>query len=131
MTKRIAFDTSIFVAHFEQQNDHPLDLIQGLVDDIDTGRVMLLVPTIVIAELFCKRKNIEPLELFLKSPSVIVCELTEKAAKVAGAIRDDCISQHDFKPGMPDTLIVATSQQFSASAVYTVDDPMLRLDASP
>lgn len=130
MTKRIAFDTSVFVAHFEQQDEHRVDLIQGLVNDVDAGRLMLLVPTVVIAVLFCKRKNIEPLEMFLKSPSVMICELTEKAAKAAGEIRDNCISQHGFKPGMPDTLIVATSQQFSARAVYAVDGPMLRLDAS-
>lgn len=130
MTRRIAFDTSVFIAHFEQQQKHELDLIRGIVDDIDAGRVLLVVPTIVIAELFSKAGNLQLVEAFLKSPSVVICDLTEPAARLAGQVREDCINKLGFKPGMPDTLIATSAQQFGADTLYTVDDPMLRLDRS-
>lgn len=127
MSRRIAFDTSVFVALFEGQQTHDLRAIAGLVDDIDAGRAILLVPTVVIGELFCKATNIERFEQFLQGASVVVCDLTEPAAKLAGRIREDCLSRHDFKPGMPDTLIAASAQQFQATKIYTLDEPMLRL----
>jgi predicted nucleic acid-binding protein len=130
MTKRIAFDTTIFIAYFEQQQIHPLDVIANMVDEVDGGRALLIVPTVVIAELFCKGTNTQLVDAFLRNPSVLVTDLTEPAAKLAGSVRDDCISNLGFKPGMPDTLIAATAQFGIADTLYTVDDPMLRLDRS-
>jgi predicted nucleic acid-binding protein len=130
MTKLIAFDTSIFVAHFEQQAEHPLELIAGLVEDVDAGRVRLLLPTVVIAELFMNPGNVTPIQAFLDSPSVLVAELNEKAARLAGEIRKDCHASKRFKPRTPDTLIVATAQEFGADTLYTVDEPLVKLNKS-
>jgi len=127
MTRRIAFDTSVFIAFFEHQIAHDIGAIQNMVDEVDSGRVRLVVPTLVIAELYCKTANSHLIDAFMRSPSVLVTDLTISAAKLAGSAREYCIDSLGFKPGMPDTLITASSQFGGADTIFTCDAPMLRL----
>lgn len=129
MTPRIAFDTSVFIAFFEQQSVHNLGTIQNMVDEVDSGRVRLVVPTLVIAELYCKTTNRDLVDAFMQSPSVLITDLTIAAAKLGGIAREYCIDSLGFKPGIPDTLIAATSQFGGADTIFTCDEPMLRLAA--
>ena len=52
MTVRVCFDSSLWNALFNQEEDKDLSAVQSWIQQIDTRKATLLIPSIVVTEVF-------------------------------------------------------------------------------
>lgn len=108
--KKVVIDTSVIIAHLRQRSDSLI----GLEELFLKGEIELLLPQIVVVELFAgksaaNKKTAGRLERLINSYQLV--ELSFWAAKLAGKL----IRELPQVPDPYDVLIAAIAQDFKAS----------------
>jgi predicted nucleic acid-binding protein len=131
----IAWDTCVFLAHFNQEADKPLEEIKGILDEVAKGKKALLVSAIVRAEVLNKvGKSNAGTQIceFCKRSQVAMASADFRIADEAAAIRERVFEEMAagrMKTAVkaPDALIVATAILYKATALHTFDPVLLGL----
>jgi len=128
----ISWDSCIFLAWFNKEEDKPLGAIEQSLRLLDDEKINLLVSAISYAEVLDKAGSKAGTDFrgFVKRPNVIVANIDARVADLAGAIRTGCLDLHregKIRQGLkiPDACIAATAILYKASELQTFD-PILR-----
>ncbi len=122
----------MFLAHFKNEADKPLEDIRAVAEEIETDKADLVISTMVYAELldivtdpslrdafnrFRRRRNVRMIDV---NPRI--AELSQDVAVSAKQI------QRSIKP--PDAIVVATALLHKADVLHTFDDRILKASAA-
>lgn len=126
---RVCFDTSVWIAILEKDQDHDLASITGWIDRVDRQKATLLFPTVVLCELFSSRDDARQriIDLYLQRPNVELLDLTLSIAKAGALLRVDADSDR-LKLKTPDALIIASASHHRADILISCDRGIVRLD---
>lgn len=138
--KIIAWDTSIFLAWLNEEEDKDLDDIDLVIrEDLETEKVTLVVPMVVYAEVlvFTEGDLADAFQKNLTRSNVILASLTRPIADRAAEIRAESIraNQRARKNKTPklkiaDAFVVATALELNASVLHSYDPHLLNLSCS-
>lgn len=126
-SKRVTYcwDSSVFMAWLGDDAVAPLDNIQLVFDEIDSGKASLLVPVTAYSEILEAKHTAEQMmqfEKFLERSNVVVADTTKAIAKKAGEIRSRGLRA---KPKLgiktPDVTFLATAIIYRADAFHTLE----------
>lgn len=126
---RVCFDSSIWNAIINQEEEHDLLSIQSWIKMIELGKATLLIPSIVITELAAHpiQDRVKLFELFLLRSDVEQLDITSAIASNAGKLRRQVIGAGQ-KMKTPDALIVAAAAYHRADLILSIDPHILRCD---
>jgi predicted nucleic acid-binding protein len=135
---RIAWDSCVFLAWFQGEEDKPLGDIEELLKDIADARITLVVSAIVGAEVL-DRAGQNPVRTqfreFIRRTNVIGANADFRVAEIAADIREKAVSAQArglILKGVkaPDALIVATALVYRVDVLHTFDPVLLGLNGS-
>ena len=124
MTKMYCWDTTLFIALMNEEPGTPFDVIDVISDELDDGKAVLLIPTIVFAEIWEAKHSTEALKLidaYLKNDNVIVEELSVEIARKAADIRQKIKKETGKKYKLADAIVIATALEKKADVVHALD----------
>ncbi len=136
---RAAWDSCVFLAWFENEQDKPLAEIKELLEDIAAERLTLVVSAIVGAEVL-DRAGVSTagtqFREYIKRPNIIRADADFRVGERAAEIRqraNDAIASGRIKKGVkaPDAMIVATALIYKADVLHTFDPVLIGLDQDP
>ena len=135
----IAWDSCIFLAHFNEEQDKPLAEIDGILRQVARGHRTMLISAIVRAEVLNETGTSDAGTQFCdycKRSNVITASADFRIADAAAVIREkvrDARTRGDVSNGIkaPDALIAATAILYRATALHTFDPVLLELSGSP
>jgi predicted nucleic acid-binding protein len=124
---RVCFDSSIWNAILNAEEDKDLVSIQGWIKKIEAKNATLLVPAIVVTELWTHpdEEKVKLFEAFLLRDNVSRLDITNEIAKNAGRLRR-LVVQDKEKLKTPDALIVVAADYHHATYILSVDKHILR-----
>ena len=120
MTKIYCWDTTLFIALMNEEPGTPFDVIDVISDELDKGLAVLLVPTVVFAEIWEAKHSSEALKIidaYLKNDNVIVEELSVDIARKAADIRQRIKASTGKKYKLADAIVIATALCMKADVV--------------
>jgi predicted nucleic acid-binding protein len=129
---RYSWDTSVFIAWMAEEQDKPLADIQVVVEEINTGKAVLIVPVTVYTEILRTKYTQEQLDKFdgfLKRSNVIKVDTTFPIAQKASRIRAMAEAENR-RIKTPDATIIATAILYKAEVLHSFDPHQLNLDQS-
>jgi len=120
------FDTSVLLAWFKEEKDAPLNEIESLINDVHTGKAVLLVPATVVTEILDVNNSAsEQLEEFLERDNVVHCDITLPVSRQARKVRERGATlpkKHQArKIKTPDAQIIAVAIVYEADALYSME----------
>ncbi|HVC98954.1 MAG TPA: PIN domain-containing protein [Pirellulales bacterium] len=120
------WDTSVFLAWINEEQDAPLSDIIQVAEEIDRNEAIMVVPVTVPTEIFTSTMTAEQkhkFSRFLKRSNVINATITFAIATKAREIRE---AGHAMKPvrkiKTPDAQIIATAIIYQCDALHSLDD---------
>lgn len=135
--KIIAWDTTIFLAWLNEEEDKGLDDIELVIrEDIETEKITLIVPVVVYAEVlvFTEGELAKTFREYFTRSNVILTSLTRPIADRAAQIRAESIRANTktkkHKPPrlkIADAFIVATALEMGADILHSFDPDLLNL----
>jgi len=127
LTKRVCFDSSVWNALLNQEEDKDLSSVQSWIKQIDTRKAILLIPSVVVTELFAHpdESSVKVFEAFLSRSSVEQLDLTVAIAKKGGQLRRRLLD-NGMNLKTPDALVIAIADHHRANVVFSFDIGMLR-----
>lgn len=127
----IFWDTSVLLAWLKKENDKPLNILAGTIQDCEQGEkylacsVLLFTEVLYIVDSDHHSDVSEKLENLRSQNYFFVAEINDKIAIEAGRIRWEG-RQRGMKPLKPaDSLIVASANIWKAEELQTFDGDML------
>lgn len=135
----LAWDSVIFLAWFNEENDKPLTVIDFLLREIAASRVNLLISAICCVEVLDRAGTSDAgtqFKAFSKRPNIIRANCDWRVAEKAAEIRQKVTAEVNagrMQTGIkaPDALIAATAIIYRATELHTFDPVLLDLDNSP
>ncbi len=126
---RFCFDTSAWIAFLNSEEAHDLDSIKAWMKKFDSGQARMLIPSIVVSELFAgpATEKAEIVEKFMLRPEVEALDITPPIAKIGGVLRRSVIND-GMKLKTPDALIIAAADYHKADYIISVDSHICRMD---
>jgi predicted nucleic acid-binding protein len=123
------WDANVFVGWLGEESTAPLADIQLVLDEIDSGKAVLLVPVTAYSEILEAKNTPEAMELFrkfLERSNVVVADTTKAIAEKAGEIRSRGL-QAKVKRNIrtPDATFMATAIIYRADAFHTLEKTQL------
>jgi predicted nucleic acid-binding protein len=135
--KIIAWDTTVFLAWLNEEEDKGLDDIELVIrEDIETEKVTLVVPIVAYTEVlvFTEGDLAKTFREYFSRPNVVLASLTRPIADRTAQIRAESIRANaKAKKNKPpklkiaDAFIVATSLELGASILHSYDPDLLNL----
>jgi len=129
---KYSWDTSVFIAWIAEEQDKPLADIQVVVEEINFGKAVLIVPVTVYTEILRTKYTQEQLDKFdgfLKRSNVIRVDTTFPIAQKASRIRGMGEAENR-KIKTPDAIIMATAILYKADVLHSFDPDQLNLHES-
>jgi predicted nucleic acid-binding protein len=137
--QRIAWDSCIFLAWFQNEKDKPLAEIREILQDIADEKIVLIVSAVVAAEVLDRAGESKAGTMFreyTRRPNIVRANLDFRVAERAAKIRERAVAA--LKDGKlskgvkaPDALVVATALHHRVDVLHTFDPVLLELDGSP
>lgn len=127
-----SWDTGVFIASFTAEASAPLADLSLIAEEIDTGKAVLTISTILIAELTmtkATREQRDSIDRFLRRSNVNIVDVTIDIARLAGELRKwGELQQPVRKVKTPDAIVIATASIHNVDALHALDNRMLRLN---
>lgn len=126
--RRICFDTSAWNALLNKEAEHDLPSIQGIINDFDLGKCVMIIPAVVSCEV-AATPNPDDLVIFngmLDRDNVERIDITFEVSARAGLLRRSVIKSK-MKLKTPDALIIACAQAYNADLLISVDGDITRM----
>lgn len=132
----ICWDTNVWSAFLKNEEDKDLASIEAFLKDVRGGRLRILVPTVVTAELYAMAdENLPQVEAAFLGSYFEHADLTPTVARDAGRLRRRIIEARSAKklslkrpPRIADCLVLATAELYRASALHSYDPDLLGLN---
>ena len=127
MTVRVCFDSSLWNALFNQEEDKDLSAVQSWIQQIDTRKATLLIPSIVVTEVFAHPDEVivKKFDAFLSRSNVEQLDLTVAIARKGGQLRRRLLDAN-MNLKTPDAIVIAIADHHSANMIFSFDHGMLR-----
>ena len=127
MTVRVCFDSSLWNALFNQEEDKDLSAVQSWIQQIDTRKATLLIPSIVVTEVFAHPDEVivKKFDAFLSRSNVEQLDLTVAIARKGGQLRRRLLDAN-MNLKTPDAIVIAIADHHSADKIFSFDHGMLR-----
>jgi predicted nucleic acid-binding protein len=137
--QRIAWDSCVFLAWFQDEKDKPLGEIREILQDISDEKIVLIVSAIVAAEVLDRAgesKAGTQFRGYVRRPNIVRANLDFRAAERAAKIRERAVEAIKSKKLLlgvkaPDAIVVATALLHRVDVLHTFDKVLLELDGSP
>lgn len=135
----LAWDSVIFLAWFNEEDDKPLAVIDFLLREIASSRVNLLISSICCVEVLDRTGTSDAgtqFKAFSKRPNIVRANCDWRVAEKAAEIRQKVTAEVNagrMAKGIeaPDAIIAATAIVYRATELHTFDPILLELDNSP
>jgi predicted nucleic acid-binding protein len=135
----LAWDSCIFLAWFNEEDDKPLEVIDHLLRQVAEQKASLLVSAVCCVEVLDQAGTSDAGTEFKKyvlRPNIVRASVDWRVAEKAAEIRERVTAElvaGRMKNGIkaPDALIVATAIIYHATELHTFDPVLLGLDGSP
>ena len=131
MPVRICFDTSVWLAIFNGEEEHDLPSISEWLARCDRGQATLLIPAVVSAEAATGKspEGVAIYEAATKRPYVNLIDITHTIAMDAGHLRRRVLDA-GMSLKTPDAIITAAAERFHANRLISVDKHILRMNGN-
>lgn len=133
----VCYDACVFLAWFKKEADKDLETLGTLMRDVETCRVTLLMPVVVLAEVLDRNGSVAGtlFREFCERSGVLHASATQPIAMLAVQAREktyDLLRQNKIKGGLkaPDALIAATAAYHEATVLYSYDPALIALSGS-
>ena len=133
---KYCWDTNVFLSHFKGEAESKEPQMLGVIDEIHSGRAILVVPVIVYTEML-SAKNSEKImgqfSEFLLRPNVQVATITLAIAKKAESIRSKGLKEKPNERVLqtPDAIFIACAITYGVDMFHSFDKAMLQLNSHP
>jgi predicted nucleic acid-binding protein len=127
---KYAWDATVFIAWFGEDNNAPLADIGVVVSEIDSNSAVLVVSVVAYSEVLEAKSTNEQMakfRAFLQRANVINADTTIAIAEKAGEIRSKALAAKR-KIKTPDATYIATAIHYGVDALHTLDHGMLSLN---
>ena len=129
------WDTCVLIAWIREEADKPLADISAVVEQIDDGRVNLILPVTCYSELLESRftpDQLKSIDEWMKRSNIVLANTTQIVAQKARDIRSKALTKkpHPVSIKQPDAIVMATAIVFDADVLHTFDEKMLNLGGS-
>lgn len=136
---RICWDTSVFLAWFNEEASAPLGDIDIVLELIHSGKALLIVSVTTYTEIVHAKhtdEQIALLDLFLKRSNVVRADTTFAVAQKAEQVRSRGIelapSKHEVRNiKTPDATIIATAIVHQVDVLHSLEPRHIALSESP
>ena len=130
--KLFCVDSSVFISYLKGGTDRQacdIPLLKGFFNEVDSGKISILFPTIERGELLECKWTPEQYADFIRLldlPNVEEAVVNPSVSETAARIRSFYSTANDFdqslpKMSLPDSIIVATAIVWECAALYTYD----------
>jgi predicted nucleic acid-binding protein len=134
-TGKIAWDSCIFLAWFNQEDDKPLDEIAALLRMVESGKLVLYVSAICAAEVLDLAGESDAgtkFSAFLKRDYVVPVNVDFRIAQRAAQFRQrikSALDRGEVSRGLraPDAIIAASAVIYRVPVLHTFDPDLLVL----
>jgi predicted nucleic acid-binding protein len=123
------WDSNVILGWLGGEASAPLDDIQLVIDELDSGKAVLLVPVTAYSEVLEAKhtpNQMVQFKKFLERSNVVVADVTQAIAEKAGQIRSRGLeAKPKRKIATPDAIFIATAIIYRADAFHTLETTQL------
>ena len=124
---RLCFDSTVWNALLNNEPNKDVDAIRSWMQFIVDGKAELLVPTIVVSEVYANpdQEVLLQFERLLMRSSIVNIDISQSIGKRSGLLRRKVLNDGKKLKAF-DSLIIASAEHYSAKKIFSYDADFLR-----
>ena len=124
---RLCFDSTVWNALLNDESDKDVDAIRSWMQVISDGKAELLVPAIVVSEVFANPDQavLSLFEKLLMRSCIVNIDVSQTIGQKSGLLRRKVLKDGKKLKAF-DSLIIAAAEHYSAKMIFSYDTDFLR-----